>query len=148
MAFERDNVRRMAGYAYGEQPADAGIIKLNTNEKPYPPSPAVAQALADFDAATLRRYPAALADALREQVAGNLGVAAEQVVATNGGDEGLRLAISTFVDPGAAFGMAEPSYSLYPVLAAVQDCRLCAVPLGDDWLLPDDFAAMRASSAS
>ena len=47
----------MTGYTFGEQPQDGSVIKLNTNENPYAPSPAVAQALADFDVATLRRYP-------------------------------------------------------------------------------------------
>ncbi len=141
MGYERPNIRRMKGYAYGEQPSDARVIKLNTNESAYPPSPAVATALAAFDAESLRRYPPAMADGLCGMVAERLGVAGEQVMATNGGDEGLRLAITTFVDPGETFGMAEPSYSLYPVLAAVQDARVCAVPLAADWTPPEDFAA-------
>ena len=140
MSYERDNVARMAGYAYGEQPGDPSALKLNTNENAYPPSPAVAEALATFDAATLRRYPPAEAQALCGLVAARLGVQGEQVMATNGGDEGLRLAISTFVDPAATFGMAEPSYSLYAVLAAVQDCRVLATPLRADWSPPADFA--------
>ena len=140
MSYERANIRRMAGYAYGEQPDDADVVKLNTNENPYPPSPRVAEALAAFDVEALRRYPPAKADALRQAVARRCGLESEQVVVTNGGDEGLRLAIATFVDPGAAFGMAEPSYSLYRVLADVQDCVVEGVPLGPDWLPPADFA--------
>ena len=140
MTYERASIARMRGYAYGEQPDDADAVKLNTNENPYPPSPAVARALADFDAASLRRYPPATADTLCRSAAAAFGVAPENVVATNGGDEGLRLALTTFVDPGATFGMASPSYSLYPVLAAVQDCRSTAIPLGDDWMPPSDFA--------
>ena len=141
MSYEREDVRRMAGYVYGEQPEDSTVIKLNTNENPYPPSPAVAAALAAFEPDALRRYPPATADALRTVVARRLGVAAQQVVATNGGDEGLRLALSTFVDAGAVFGMAEPSYSLYPVLAAAQGCTAASIPLDADWLPPVDFAA-------
>ena len=148
MSYERANIRRMAGYAYGEQPDDPAVVKLNTNENPYPPSPSVAQALAAFDADALRRYPPAAADALRHVVAQHCGLAADQVVATNGGDEGLRLAITTFVDPGAALGMAEPSYSLYPVLADIQDCVLASVPLSADWSLPEDFAACLNAAAA
>lgn len=140
MSYERANIARMHGYAYGEQPQARDVVKLNTNENPFPPSPAVARALAAFDAADLRRYPPATADRLRGLVAGRLQVTPENVVVTNGGDEGLRLAITTFVASGASLGMATPSYSLYPVLAAVQDCAVADVPLGDDWTPPGDFA--------
>ena len=141
MSFERANIERMTGYGYGEQPTDATVIKLNTNENPYPPSPDVARALAAVDVAALRRYPPATALGFRRLAAQRFGLQPEQVVATNGGDEALRLALTTFVDPGAAFGMASPSYSLYPVLASIQDCRVVAVELSDDWLPPADLAA-------
>ena len=148
MSYERDNVRRMSGYVYGEQPRDPGIAKLNTNENPYPPSPKVADAIQSFDADTLRRYPPATADHFRRLVAGRFGLSAEEVVATNGGDEALRLAITTFVDPGATFGTTEPGYSLCPVLANVQDCEVVRAELTPDWLLPPDFAGrMNAAGA-
>ena len=148
MSYERDSVRRMAGYVYGEQPGDPGIVKLNTNENPYPPSPNVADAIQSFDADTLRRYPPATADGFRRLVAGRFGLSAEEVVATNGGDEALRLAITTFVDPGATFGTTEPGYSLCPVLANVQDCEVVRAELTPDWLLPADFAkTMNAAGA-
>ena len=148
MNYERANIRRMTGYAYGEQPDDPGVVKLNTNENPYPPSPAVAEALAAFDAAALRRYPPATAKPLRRQFAEQLGLRFDEVVATNGGDEALRLALTTFVDPSATLGLTEPAYSLLPVLAAAQDCRVCAVELAEDWCPPADFAArMNAASA-
>ena len=140
MSYERDAIRRMVGYAYGEQPQGGTFIKLNTNENPYPPSPAVAKALARFDASVLRRYPPATADPLRSLIAERAGLRQEQVVVTNGGDEGLRLAVTTFVDAGATFGMAEPGYSLYPVLASVQECIVETVPLTSDWQPPADFA--------
>jgi histidinol-phosphate aminotransferase len=69
------------------------------------------------------------------------------VIVTNGGDELLRLAFTTFLDPGGRVGIAEPSYSLYPVLAAVQGCSVEAVPLQPDWSLPPDFAS-RMNAAS
>lgn len=148
MSYERDNVRRMTGYVYGEQPRDPGIVKLNTNENPYPPSPRVADAIRSFDANTLRRYPPATADRFRRLVAARFGLSADQVVATNGGDEALRLAITTFVDPGATFGTTEPGYSLCPVLANVQDCEVVRAELTRKWSLPGDFAGrMNAAGA-
>ena len=63
--YQRPNIRRMDGYSWGEQPQDRQTIKLNTNENPYPPSPAVANALSNFTAAELRTYPQPTADILR-----------------------------------------------------------------------------------
>ena len=140
MNYARENIQRMAGYAYGEQPTDPEVVKLNTNENPYPPSPAVNVALANFDAASLRRYPPATADGLRDRIATHFSLNREQVVVTNGGDEGLRLAMTTFAGPGERIGMATPSYSLFPVLAQVQDCAIVEVSLKDDWRLPVCFA--------
>jgi histidinol-phosphate aminotransferase len=140
MTFERNNIAAMQGYSYGEQPSDEQTLKLNTNESPFPPSPAVQQALSSFDASSLRIYPNATADALRDRLAVGHGVNRSNIVMTHGGDEALRLALTTFVAPGAAFGMAEPSYSLYPVLAQVQDARVVPVKLNSDWQLPVDAA--------
>jgi histidinol-phosphate aminotransferase len=140
MSYERDNIQRMGGYTWGEQPDDARTIKLNTNENPYPPSPRVREALQAFDVDLLRTYPRPTADPLRERIAHLHGLQREHVLITHGGDEALRLAMTTFVDPGAVFGMADPSYSLYPVLADVQDARVTGVPLDGDWGLPDDTA--------
>ena len=140
MSFERDNIKAMAGYSYGEQPEDPNTIKLNTNENPYPPSPAVTAAWHKLSVDALRTYPNATARPLREAIAEANGLAVDQVVMTNGGDEALRLALTTFVAPGRGFGMAEPSYSLYPVLANVQDARVVKVDLEADWGLPGDAA--------
>lgn len=139
--YERDNIRRMHGYQWGEQPKGAGTIKLNTNENPYPPAPEVRAALSRFDVDVLRTYPQPTADALRDRLAALHRVDREQLIVTHGGDEALRLAITTFVDPGSGFGMADPSYSLYPVLADIQDARTVAIALAEDWLLPTDFAS-------
>ncbi len=140
MSYERDTIRRMQGYTWGEQPEDPETIKLNTNENPYPPSPRVAEALKEFDAAALRRYPQPTADPLRDRLALVHGVSRAHLVITHGGDEALRLAMTTFVDPGATFAMAEPSYSLYPVLARIQDASIFTLPLDQDWRLPADAA--------
>ena len=146
MNYERDNIRRMRGYVWGEQPADQDTCKLNTNENPYPPSPEVRRALADFDAGALRTYPQPTADALRAALADHHGLGRDNVIVANGGDEGLRMAITTFVEPGAPLGTAQPSYSLYPVLAQIHDAHLAAVELTDAWMPPADFAG-RMNSA-
>ncbi|MFM7118794.1 MAG: histidinol-phosphatase, partial [Gammaproteobacteria bacterium] len=97
---ERANIRRMHGYQWGEQPRDSNTIKLNTNENPYPPPAAVRAALAGFNVDVLRTYPQPTADPLRDRLAALHGVDRDQIVITHGGDEALRLAVTTFVDPG------------------------------------------------
>ena len=140
MTYERDNIHRMKGYQWGEQPEDGDAVKLNTNENPYPPSPRVQEALSSLDAGALRRYPQPTADPLRDRLSLMHGLSRDHILVTHGGDEGLRLAMTTFVDPGATFAMAEPSYSLYPVLAQIQDARVFTVALDDQWQLPADTA--------
>jgi histidinol-phosphate aminotransferase len=98
-------------------------------------------ALTSISGHELRRYPSPTAGPFRRLAAEVHGLSPDNVVATNGGDELLRLAITTFVEPGRPIGTAEPSYSLYPVLAAVQGCPVHTAPLDDEWNLPDDFAA-------
>lgn len=141
MTYERGNIAAMQGYTWGEQPQDERTIKLNTNENPYPASPRVQAALADFTISSLRRYPEPTARKLREALASLHGLTPEHFIITNGGDEALRLALTTFVDPGATFSMATPSYSLYGVLAQIQDARLHTVGLNPDWSMPDDIGA-------
>lgn len=146
--FQRPNIARMQGYTSGEQPSDNHTIKLNTNENPYPPSPAVDAALAEITGNDLRRYPQPTADALRDAIASELNLDRAQIVITNGGDEALRLALTTFVEPGKAIAVAEPSYSLYPVLADIHDARVFRVAMDEDWCLPSDFAAQVNASGA
>ena len=65
MRYERDNIRRMRAYEWGEQPDSTDVLKLNTNENPFPPGPKVRDAFARFDVAELRRYPQPTARPLR-----------------------------------------------------------------------------------
>ena len=140
MSFERKNIANMQGYVPGEQPKAHTVIKLNTNENPYPASPAVADALAKIRVEDLRRYPQAIAEDFRQIAADVHGVDAENIIPTNGGDELLRLALTTFVEVGDKIIVTQPTYSLYPVLAEVQNCILEEIPLRDDWSIPADFA--------
>lgn len=139
-AYERENIKQMTAYQWGEQPSTDSVLKLNTNENPFPPSPAVQKALADYAVERLRTYPQPTADSLRDTLARLHEVKAENIIVTHGGDEALRLALTTFVEPGMPFGMAEPSYSLYSVLATIQGASTIAIPLDDGWDLPRDFA--------
>jgi len=141
MTYERAAIRLMHGYTPGKQPANPDTIKLNTNENPYPPSPAVFESLKNISADVLRRYPEPLAQEFREEAARLHGVQPEQIVAVNGGDELLRLALTTFVDPGSPIGVVSPSYSLYPVLAAIQGSPVVSLPTTADYGVPTDLAA-------
>lgn len=133
-----ENIAQMAGYTPGEQPKSRRVVKLNTNENPYPPSPRVAEALAGFDAASLRRYPDPLATALRERIAEIHGTTPERVFVGNGSDEVLALAARCFVRRGGAIAAFTPTYSLYPVLAEIRDVDYREAPLADDftWRAP------------
>jgi len=133
----RRSVARMMPYTPGEQPA-GDVIKLNTNENPYPPSPRVTEALRTFDAATLRRYASPTAAPLREAVARLHGCEPANVFAGNGSDEILALCTRAFVEHNGVIGYFTPSYSLYPVLAAIREVATRPVPLAADggWCEP------------
>ena len=146
MAYERDNIRSLSPYVPGEQPVDTKIVKLNTNENPYPPVPGVLEAIAGVGPDALRRYPSPTADTFRRIAAEVHDLEPDQVIATNGGDELLRLALTVFCDPNGdqgAGGIGEtwPTYSLYDVLARIHDTPIVRVPLEDDWAIPQDFAS-------
>lgn len=138
--YERANIQKMKGYVPGEQPDSADVVKLNTNENPYPAAEAVIQSLHSIAAESLRRYPQPTARDFCDIAAGMHRVHPNNVLAVNGGDELLRLVITTFVDPHQPIGVAEPTYALYRVLAAIQDCPVVSAQLAEDWSLPQDFA--------
>ena len=138
--YQRPNIKAMQGYTWGEQPNDDKVTKLNTNENPYPPSPATQSALSNISVESLRTYPQPTADPLRQLIATQYNIDLNQIVVTNGGDEALRLAFTTFVEPNKGIGVAEPSYSLYPVLAAIQDAAVHRISLDEHWQMPLDFA--------
>ena len=143
--YIRQSVQDLQAYTPGEQPQVEGLIKLNTNENPYPPSPAVARALREFAADSLRLYPDPVCRTLRERIAAVEGCAVEQVFVGNGSDEVLRLATRAFTQPGGAVAAFDPTYSLYPVLAAAEEVGYRTVPLpeGFGWIEPP--AALDAS---
>jgi len=138
--YIRQSVEALNAYMPGEQPRDGGLIKLNTNENPYPPSPRVAEVLAGLQVEDLRRYPDPGCSALRECIAGLHGVDPDQVLVGNGSDEVLALCTRAFVENDGTIGYFDATYSLYPVLADIRGVRKRPVPLGPDftWREPDD----------
>ena len=147
MSYLRPNIERMHAYVPGEQPKVAGLVKLNTNENPYPPSPKVAAALrkAIGDGAVLRLYPDPVAAALREKIAELYGFKPEQVLVANGSDEVLTLALRAFVGEDQRVAYAMPSYSLYPVLADIQGAKKLELEMNSDFTLPERLCREHAS---
>ena len=157
----RSLVRGLHPYVYGEQPKIKGLIKLNTNENPYPPSPKVMAAVKAAVDGRLRLYPNPTARLLREKLAKLHGCHADNIIVGNGSDELLALATRCFVEPAPALieptavvlrprpwrysvQYFTPSYSLYPVLADIHGALKNPVPLKPDFGLPDIADLKRA----
>lgn len=137
------NVESLTAYTPGEQPKDVEIVKLNTNENPYPPTPLVAEALRAFDAERLRLYPDPICMKLRQRIAEIHECAVEQVFVGNGSDEILALCTRAFVENEGSIGYFEPSYSLYPVLADIRGVVKRPIQLDNNfgWVLPEGYSA-------
>jgi histidinol-phosphate aminotransferase len=143
------HLAELEAYTPGEQPDGDGWVKLNTNENPYPPSPLVAEALRreiGHDGASLRLYPNPTSKPLREALAKFHGVSTDWILAGNGSDDILNLLMRVFAGPDRPVGMTTPSYSLYPVLAALQNAPLIEVPFDRTFAL--DPTAIAISGAN
>ncbi len=132
----RKNIEELAGYVPGEQPQDGAYVKLNTNENPYPPSPRVVAAVKKAAGAALRLYPEPMGRAVRALAAPLYGVAPENVLVGNGSDELLSIIVRAFVGPGDRVLYAEPTYTLYDTLVAIQEGAKVALPYAPDFSLP------------
>ena len=145
----RPLVHNLHAYVPGEQPKIAGLIKLNTNENPYPPSPGVLAAVRAAVDGRLRLYPNPTAQVLREKLARLHGCRAENIIVGNGSDELLAMALRCFVEPKPSTPMAKiskqvastvqyftPSYSLYPVLADIHGAKKNVTALNPDFSMP------------
>jgi len=117
------HVRRLEAYTPGEQPKARNVVKLNTNENPYPPSPECAKVLAKFPLDRLRRYPDPVFEELRGELAKLAGTTPERIFVGNGSDEVLSVAARAFVEDDEAIGSLDPSYSLYKTLAAIRNVK-------------------------
>jgi histidinol-phosphate aminotransferase len=142
----RPLVQKLHAYVPGEQPKIKGLVKLNTNENPYPPSPKVLRAVRAAVDGRLRLYPNPTAEKLRARLAKLQGCRPENILVGNGSDEVLALATRAFVEPvdSAKFKTQSskliqyfaPSYSLYPVLADIHGAAKNAVALPADFSMP------------
>jgi histidinol-phosphate aminotransferase len=127
----------MHAYVPGEQPGPGErVIKLNTNENPYPPSPRVMEAIRALDGEALRRYPNPMADGFRAVAARVHGVTPDMILAGNGSDEILAMVMRAFVGPGDVLAYPHPTYSLYPSLAEMGEVKVVEVPWAANWSLP------------
>jgi histidinol-phosphate aminotransferase len=141
----RPSVRAMPGYTPGEQISD--LVKLNTNEGAFPPSPRVMATLAAIADDTLRLYPDPVSARLRAAAAARFGVSADQILAGNGSDDCLTILYRGFLEPGERIACPWPTYGLYDTLAALQGAALVRIPFrqnGRRWELPPALANQRA----
>ena len=145
MGYFRDNVEQAAGYTPGFQPKATDVVKLNTNENPYPPSPQVMKALAEVRPEQLRRYPDPLGNAFREAAAEVNGVRPENILCCNGGDDLLSITVRAFCDERRPLAYPVPTYTLYPVLAKLQACPIVEIPFDEEFNLPAKLATTGAA---
>lgn len=131
-------VKRTDPYVPGEQVEQKDIVKLNTNENPYPPSPKVIAAIQQEMGRNLQLYPSPTATGLRETIGLQYGLTAEEVFVGNGSDEVLAFSFMAFFEPGKPIRFPDVTYSFYPVYAKLFDIPYEEVPLNKDFTLPVD----------
>lgn len=130
-----DNVRKVVPYVAGEQPKKANVIKLNTNECPYPPAPGVRKLAEEMDYDKLRLYPDTDSTILVKELADYYGVKPTQVFVGVGSDDVLATAFVTFFDSGRPILFPDITYSFYDVWADLYRIPYIKCPLKDDWHL-------------
>src|ERR1700719_3873432 len=142
----REAIEKMRGYTPGEQPRPGErLIKLNTNENPYPRSPQVRRAVARAAADSLRLYPAPRADDFVASASKLYGVRKEMILAGNGSDELLAMIFRATLSRGDTVSYPVPTYSLYDTLASIQEARVLRFPVESDFSIPlGELAEARA----
>jgi len=133
------HIERMSGYVPGEQPRDPDVLKLNTNENPYPPSPRVAEAIAEAACSRLRRYPDPVGAAFRASAARLHNVEPGMILVGNGSDDLLTIITRAFAGPGAVVAYPTPSYILYRTLVELQAASSREVAFDEDWRLDPEL---------
>ncbi|WP_343781410.1 histidinol-phosphate transaminase [Alkalibacillus silvisoli] len=131
-------------YVPGEQPYEVDIVKLNTNENPYPPSPKALEAMKQMVNSDLRKYPTPTVNSLKNVIADRESVNYEQVFVGNGSDEVLAFAFQTFFEPNEAIKFPDITYSFYPVYAKLYKIPYQEVPLQEDFTI--DVEGMKRST--
>ncbi len=141
--FIRPEIRAMKGYVPGEQPQGGPVLKLNTNENPYPPSPKVLEAIREAASGDrIRKYPDPMGNAFRAAAASALGVKPEMILCGNGSDDILTILARTFVPEGGVVSSPYPSYLLYQTLADIQGGKFQPFSYdGNGWELPRQWNA-------
>lgn len=139
MRYFRDDIRAMQGYVPGEQPQGGDVIKLNTNENPYPCSPKVLAAVGHAIQRGLQRYPDPSASEFRQAAGELLGVDPDWILCGNGSDDILTILTRALVDQGMHVRFPRPSYVLYRTLAEIQGAQCHEVAFQPDWTLGDEF---------
>lgn len=140
MAAWEKNVRQTVPYTPGEQPDFADMIKLNTNENPYPPAPVVQERMKNMDAGQLRLYPAPAADSLTEALSHYYGCKKEQVFVGVGSDDVLAMAFLAFFNGGKPVLFPDITYSFYDVWAELFGIPYRRIPLNDSFeIVPEDY---------
>jgi histidinol-phosphate aminotransferase len=135
--YFRPNIDAMASYVPGEQPPRGmSIIKLNSNENPYPPSPAALAVLRNIDGEWLRRYPEPFGEGFRQAASQVLGVPSDWIIVGNGSDELLNIVVRACAEPGKKIVYPTPTYVLYVTLTQMQDAEIVEIPYGEDYSLP------------
>lgn len=135
-----ENVRRAAPYTAGEQPRKRDVIKLNTNECPYPPAPGVESAAAGMDYGALRLYPDPDTSLLVNALAEHYHVNPSQVFVGVGSDDVLSMAFMTFFNSGNPILFPDVTYSFYDVWAGLHRIPYKTCALDGDWhIRPDDY---------
>lgn len=132
MSWE-DNVRKVVPYTPGEQPQNPNVIKLNTNECPYPPAPGVAKALQSFQADALRLYPDPAASDLTKALAAYYGVKQSEVFVGVGSDDVLAMIFMTFFNSKKPLLFPDITYSFYDVWADLFRIPYRQIPLNDEF---------------
>lgn len=139
MSWE-EKVRRVVPYIPGEQPKQEGIIKLNTNENPYPPAPGVARRLKELDYSALRLYPDTDAGELAKELAAYYGLKTSQVFVGVGSDDVISMAFLTFFYSDKPVLFPDVTYSFYDVWADLYRIPYKMCPLdGDFRIRPEDY---------
>jgi histidinol-phosphate aminotransferase len=144
------HIAKLHAYTPGLQPTEPGWVKLNTNESPYAPSPRVVEAIrreVGEDGASLRLYPNPKSSPLRQAVARLHGLNENNVCIGNGSDDILNLLVRVFGSESAVTAFTYPSYSLYPVLVAIQDGKTETIEFDRSMALPVDKIARSAAQA-
>ncbi|MDD3920740.1 MAG: histidinol-phosphate transaminase [Eubacteriales bacterium] len=131
--FLDERYAKLLPYVPGEQPQNRQYIKLNTNENPYPPSPAVLAALNREEAEALDLYPDTECTKLRRAIAACYGIEEAQIVVTNGSDEALAFAFLAFCGEKTGVCFADITYGFYPVFAELFCLSYNTIPLNEDF---------------